>query len=130
MLLKKLFKIVGWILIFLIGCFGLVKISILINFKCIYQELFHISCFGCGFSRMILSILRFDIYQAFRYNPLCFLLIIIGIIFGIIDIIYYLLKDKLIKIPKSVIIILVIIIFIYMILRNIPGFEFLLPTEI
>ena len=130
MLHKKLFKIVGWIFVFLIASFFLLKLSILINFKCMYQELFHIACFGCGFTRMVSSLLQFDIYQAFRYNPLCFILIIIGIVFGIINIIYYILKGKLIRIPKIVIIILIIVIIIYMILRNISGFEFLLPTEI
>lgn len=130
MLHKKSFKIVGSIFIFLIGSLGLLKILELINFKCIYQELFHIACFGCGFTRMISSLFKLEFYQAFRYNPLCFILVFVIIIFAVIDIIYYNFKKKFIKIPNIVIIVLVIIIFAFMIVRNIPGFEFLLPTEI
>ena len=104
------------------------KILDIIEYKCPYKELFHIFCAGCGTTRMIKALLKLQIYEAFRYNPLMFIL---GIIFGIyiiyISILY--IKGKKIQIPNTKILIsLGILLVIYMILRNIPYFSFLAPT--
>lgn len=107
-----------------------VKILELINFKCFYEDLFGIACAGCGATRMFKSILKLDIYQAFRYNPLMFILTILGFIYFIINIILYIKGKKLIKLSFKFIFIIIIILLIYMFLRNLPGFEYLLPTKI
>ena len=102
----------------------------LINYKCIFHELFHIWCPGCGGTRMIISIFNLDFYQAFRWNPLLFILFILGIIYIIIGIIIYI-KKRVIMIPniKVCIFILCLLLF-YMIIRNIDMFSYLIPTRI
>ena len=102
----------------------------LINYKCIYRELFNIYCAGCGFTRMIESIINLKFYQAFRYNPLFFILFIIFIPYFIYQIYLYIRYGNIKKPSLKLLIILVIILFIYMVLRNIPLFNYLIPTKI
>ena len=102
----------------------------LINYKCIYRELFNIYCAGCGFTRMIESIINLKFYQAFRYNPLFFILFIIFIPYFIYQVYLYIRYGNIKKPSLKLLIILVIILFIYMVLRNIPKFDYLIPTKI
>ena len=100
-----------------------------IKIPCLFHEMSNLYCPGCGITRMIISICKLDFYQAFRYNPLLFILMPFFVIYGII---YYInwLNDKKTIINKKVWNILLIIIILYMILRNIPYFSFLAPTII
>lgn len=82
---------------------------------------------------MITSLLHLDLYQAFRYNCLLFLsipfvvLLLVDFIFkwliGRKDYIYY-------KINIKVWLILLIITILFGIMRNIPFFDYLIPTTI
>ena len=101
-----------------------------ISFKCFFKELFNIYCAGCGTTRMIQSFLSLNFYQAFRYNPFIFILCIVLIPYITYDIYLYIKKGKIILPSLRIIIIILSLCFIYMILRNIPGFEYLLPTKI
>ena len=103
-----------------------------IPYPCIFNKLTNLYCPGCGNTRMIQSILEGKFYQAWRYNPLCFILIFPSCILGIDYIIKTIQKKDsiLYKIPNKVWIILTIIVIIYGIIRNIPGFEYLRPTKI
>ena len=108
--------------------FASIKFLDLIHFKCVFRKLFGIFCAGCGTTRMIKSMFTLNFYQAFRYNPFMFILTILGLIYLIYMIIIYIRKEE-IKFPSfKIIIIIVILLFIYMLLRNLPGFEFLRPT--
>ena len=100
-----------------------------IKIPCLFHEITNLYCPGCGITRMIISICKLDFYQAFRYNPLLFILMPFFVIYGII---YYInwLNNKKTIINKKVWNILLIIIILYMILRNIPYFSFLAPTII
>ena len=102
----------------------------LINYKCIYRELFNIYCAGCGFTRMIESIINLKFYQAFRYNSLFFILFILFIPYFIYQVYLYIRYGNIKKPSLKLLIILVIILFIYMVLRNIPLFNYLIPTKI
>ena len=87
-------------------------------------------CPGCGITRMILSILKGDLYQAFRYNPLVFILMPF-IIFYFLEIfiskIYN--KESICKrIPDYVFYILIVILIVYGVFRNIDMFSYLRPT--
>lgn len=99
------------------------------NIPCPFHELTNLYCPGCGITRMFLSILKFDLYQAFRYNPFVFCLLPFFIIYGII---YYInwLHDKKTKISNKIWLVLCVLAIIFMILRNIPYFDFLAPTII
>lgn len=101
-----------------------------INFKCPIHEYLHLWCSGCGGTRMFFSILDFNFYQAFRYNPLVFILLVIFCIYFIISVIIYI-KKKAIYLPSSkLLLILLFILISYMILRNISYFSYLIPTEV
>lgn len=103
----------------------------LINFECPYRNLLHIYCPGCGTTRMLKSLLKLDIYQSFRYNPLMFIILVILLpIYIIINIIYYRKNKKILKISKTTIIVFFIIIIIYFILRNLKIGIYLIPTTI
>ena len=97
-----------------------------VGVPCIFFKITGLYCPGCGITRAIFSLMKFDIYQAFRYN----MLIIILLPFAISYYIYiFIFKGKK-RIPKKVLNFLLIITILFGILRNIPEFEFLMPTKI
>ncbi|MBR1413290.1 MAG: DUF2752 domain-containing protein [Bacilli bacterium] len=101
--------------------------------ECPIHKITHLYCPGCGVTRMLFAILKLDFYQAFRYNPLLF----IFLPFISICIIDYLVgfirnKDTIIykRINNKIWFSLVIIFLLFGIIRNIPKFNYLAPTEI
>lgn len=97
---------------------------------CLFKNLFDIECAGCGGTRMFMSLLKLDFYQAFRYNPYVFLLLIVGILYGLYFIIMKLLKKKAYIPNIKWLYVFLVMTFLFMLFRNLPGFEFLLPTEV
>ena len=89
-----------------------------------------IHCAGCGGTRMIFSVLKLDFYQAFRYNPGMFILMVILGVLMLINIFNLILHKNLYLPHKNAIYLCVCLLFFYMIIRNMPGFEFLLPTTV
>lgn len=98
--------------------------------KCPIYEIFHVYCPGCGLTRMLSSILKLDFYQAFRYNPLLFIMLPFSLILLIEDIYSELKKKKSIyrKIPNYIWYIIIVILLAYAILRNI--YPVLAPTVV
>lgn len=124
---KRIFIVSSIIFAVLFLLFFGIKILDLINYKCIFRELFGFYCAGCGTTRMLKSIFEFEFYKAFRYNSFLFILLIIGLIYIFYLIIYYIKEGKL-KLPSlKVILIIIAMLFLYSILRNIPCFYFLRP---
>ena len=121
------------IIIIIIPLYFLYFVKIGIVIKCPIHSILHIYCPGCGLTRMIKSILELNFYQAFRYNPLLFILSPF-ILFLIIDNYINWLKsskNSLYKrINSKVWSILLIIVLVYFVLRNIPMFKYLIPTTI
>ena len=115
-------KITKYIIIFIIALSYLIignKFKIYI--PCLFHEVTHLYCPGCGITRMLFSIIKLDFYQAFRYNMLLFILFPFGS-FLIIENYYSLAINKTPlykKINSKVWIILIIILLIYGLLRNI-----------
>lgn len=95
---------------------------------CPILKYFHIYCPACGITRMFLSVLNLEFYQAFRFNPLVFLLLIILILFSIVQTFIFINKRRFIRISNKFYLGLVIVLIIYTIARNIECFSFLLPT--
>lgn len=80
---------------------------------------------------MIRSLLELNIYQAFRYNPLIFIILFILLpIYIIANLIHYNKRKSFIKITTPQIIIFFIITVIYFILRNTQAGICLIPTQI
>ena len=102
-----------------------------ISFVCPSYTILNIYCPGCGTTRMIKSILTLNFYQSFRYNPLLFIAF---------PFILILLIDKYIKwirgknnflykrINPKFWYFCIVILVIYGIIRNIPAFDYLIPT--
>ncbi len=99
---------------------------------CPIRKIIGLYCPGCGVTRMLLSILKGQFYQAFRYNPLLFLSLPFLILYYI-DYLYCLSKEKKSKIhmlEPRIWYFLIAIFLLYGVLRNIPFFDFLKPTLI
>ena len=96
------------------------------SFQCVFHYITGYYCSGCGITRMLFAILKLDFYQAFRFNPLVFILLCLYIIYFIIK---YIIKIN-IKIPKTCYYVLIGILLVYGVLRNIPLFSYLKPTII
>lgn len=128
-MIKKIKKIVSFLL-FLICMFLYIKVSNYYNFEidCIFYKLTGLYCPGCGITRMFESLFNLKFYQAFRFNPLVFVLLILFIIYLIIGL--FISKPTLKKINKIIIYPLLLIIVIYGILRNFPTFSYLIPTQL
>ena len=101
-----------------------------VGIPCLFYEITGYYCPGCGITRVLFSLLKLDFYQAFRYNPLIFILIIITGIYLLVKFILKKFMNISIEIPNYVYYILLIIVIIFGILRNIPMFDFLSPTEL
>lgn len=126
--MKSVEKIIITIVVLLVLGYG---IFIYFNqnlFFCPILKYLHIYCPACGVTRMILSILELDFYQAFRFNPLIFILLIMLILFSIVQISTFINKRKFIHINNKVYIVLIIVLIVYTIMRNMECFSFLLPT--
>ena len=105
----------------------------IINIPCLFREITHFYCPGCGISRALRSLIHLDLYQAFRYNNLIIILLPIIIIYYLEKILNYF-NIKNLNITKfmnnTFWIILLVIVISYGILRNIPMFSYLIPTKI
>lgn len=97
-----------------------------IGIPCMFHMITGFYCPGCGATRAIRELTRFNIYQAFRYNAL----IIILFPFVIAYIIYkYIFKGKK-NIPNNIFVFLLIVTILFGILRNISIFYFFAPNTI
>lgn len=102
-----------------------------LHYECPWRKIFHIYCPGCGLTRMVKELFQLNIYQAFRYNPLMFILLVVLLpIYIIINVIYYIKNKKLLKVTKTPIIILIIVLLLYFVLRNLPICSYLIPTNV
>ena len=98
--------------------------------NCLWKEKFNIDCAGCGTTRMFKALFELKFYQAFRYNPFVFCLLILAIIYLIYVVICKIRRIGYYKIQNKDLLILLILVILFMIIRNIAGFEYLKPTEI
>lgn len=97
------------------------------SIPCLFHKLTNFYCPGCGITRMIFSILKFDFYQAFRFNPFVFCLLILFIFYFFISFFLNLFNKKQIKINNKVYYVIVILLLLFGIVRNIPYFYYLRP---
>lgn len=123
----KIRDIIVLIVIFLI--YTVLIISFDIGIPCVFYEITGLYCPGCGITRLCLSLFEGDVYQAFRYNPIIFIDLPILFILFVLNIFFK--KNKNIKkITDVIIIFLATITIIFGVIRNIPIFSFLAPTQI
>lgn len=92
---------------------------------CPLYHYFGYYCFLCGCTRSTWALLELDIVAAYYYNPFYFLLLPYCV-FKYIDMSINYIKNNKIEITKDMIF-LIICAFIFMILRNLPITNFLVP---
>ena len=126
-IIKNKIKTIG--LIFFLSCINFIAL-LKMNYKCPWKSLLNIDCAGCGGTRMFIAILNLEFYQAFRYNPLVFLLLICLIVYFIYIIICKLFRIKYFKFNTNHLWGLLFLVIIFMILRNMSIFDYLKPTVI
>lgn len=102
------------------------------SIPCPFHKLTGLYCPGCGITRCILSLLKFEFYASFRYNPLVFILLPFFGFYFIYQVYLYITNrnDKIFsRFPRFVFNILIVIVLGFGILRNIPLFSFLSPIS-
>lgn len=128
MIEKKLFNFL--LMIILLITYLLVGNHFHFLLSCPIKTITGFYCPGCGITRMLLSLLKLDFYQAFRFNPLLFICLPFFGMYYLYDL-YNTYKNREPKFKKFEPIIwysLITIFLVYGILRNIPMFDFLAPT--
>lgn len=129
---KRIIKLLLIILslLMIVFIYYLININYKIFIPCVFHEITGYYCPGCGITRCIFSIIRCDLYDAFCYNELVFILLPFLFIYEIYMVYLYIFdkKDNIInKIPNYIWIILIIIVITFGIIRNLDCFSFLQP---
>ena len=123
--LKEVIIILAILLLYFI-----LNVTISFSVPCLFHEITGLYCPGCGITRMIIAIYKLDFYQAFRYNPLVFIMLPF-IVFLVVDYIHKKIVNKkpvYQHINDKIWYAVIIIFILYGILRNI--FPILAPTII
>lgn len=102
---------------------------------CVIHSLTGLYCPGCGASRALASLLRFELYQAFRWNPLMVVLFPFALFYVVWGSVSFVrcgrntLDDR---IPTGLLWGLAAVVLLYFALRNLPLWPFTLlrPTQV
>ena len=98
--------------------------------ECPWKSMFDIDCAGCGATRMLISMIHLDFYQALRFNPFIFISLILVILYSVYILLSKVLHREYKRINSKVVITYVVLLFAFMILRNISLFSYLKPTVV
>ena len=95
---------------------------------CLFYEITGLYCAGCGTGRALLAILRGELYAAFRFQPLLFILSPLLAYYCIKQYVAFVFGRDVLPFPtiknRFFGIFLLVLILAYWILRNIPVFPF------
>lgn len=100
------------------------------GFKCPFHNILNWDCPGCGGSRMLISLLKFDVYQAFRYNSFIMLTMPIVITIFTVESYKFIMHNRVSNYLDKILVFYAASLVLFGIVRNLPGFESLLPTDI
>ncbi len=98
---------------------------------CLILRLTGFFCPGCGGQRMLLALLRGDVAQAFRQNPLLFFLLPLAAVYMGAEAVRYvwekppLYRKKLFPVLLTCVLAVTVL---FAVLRNLPGFGYLGPA--
>ena len=127
-MIKRFLTITVLSLCLILFVFYSIKLLEFIGYKCPLRVVFNFYCAGCGSTRMMREIFNFNFYQAFRFNPLMFILFVLLCIYCLYGIVVFIKKNKVVTLRIKYIYVFIAILTVYMVLRNIPLFDFLKPT--
>ncbi|WP_067844360.1 DUF2752 domain-containing protein [Amphibacillus sediminis] len=95
-----------------------------IHIPCLFRSITGHYCPGCGMTRAALSILDGDIYQAFRYNMLVFILLPLMLVYTLME------RNEKTKQSKFLMLFMLVLTILFGVLRNLSLFSWLAPTKI
>ena len=107
-----------WVYLYII--IPIFKISV----PCMFRLTTGLYCPGCGMTRFVYSIFKLQLYQAFRYNAMPFVLSPIYAVYLILE------KKGYKKQASAVTMFMLILTILYGIIRNIPEFSWLAPIKV
>ncbi len=130
--MKKLYKIIflGIIFFLILEGYYFLNQKFGLSIPCLFHKITGFYCPGCGITRMLFSLIELNFYQAFRYNPLTFILLLLFLIYKIIYLIGLIIYHHKLKINSLIYYLLIIITIGFGIIRNIPQFDYLKPTVV
>lgn len=99
---------------------------------CFFYRITGFYCPGCGNGRLFIALLQLDFYQAFRYNPLTFVVLpFLLMLFLKYQIAYIRSKNlSFSKIERLLMIFFLVALILFGIMRNLPQLSFLAPTDV
>ena len=118
---KRIIKVISKISILLLILLGYYFLNRYYNIAipCLFHKFTNLYCPGCGITRCLFSLLEFNFIKAFNYNPLVTILLPPFIIYEVVNMYNYILNKPILKIPKFIVNLLLIITIIFGVLRNI-----------
>lgn len=128
--IKRLIIVIGLIILAILAVIILVWQSKTIGYVCPTKRYLDIECPGCGGTRMIISLLHGDIYQAFRYNPFIMITMPIMFLITVQQMLLFIIKGTFSSWLDKVLITYAITLFMFGVVRNISMLDFLKPTII
>lgn len=131
---KKVTIVAGTFLIILFLCsiYIMLYAKFGIGFPCIFHEVTGQYCAGCGMTRAIMALKELDFYQAFRYNIFIFIAFPFLVIYCLLESYYWILnrKNRFENVFHTVAVVILVGVLAYGVLRNVPAFSWLAPTDI
>lgn len=106
------------------------KMSTPYSVKCPIYEATGFYCATCGVTRQAVALLSGDIYQAFRYNILTFIIILPTVVIYIKESIKFIEFNKFSGYLEYILYGYLVAFITFMLLRNTEWFSWLAPTEI
>ena len=128
-LVKRILYGILFPLFIVIGC--LCATSRWLVLPCTFYDLTGLYCPGCGSGRAVAATLRGDLWAAFRWNPMLFILGIPSmavLVWEYIRVVFDIRKMKPVMPPQWLVITVAVLVFIFWIGRNLPWFAFLAPN--
>ena len=101
-----------------------------VGILCPVKETFHLECPLCGGTRMAISLVNFELYQALRYNAFLFLTFPVVLYVYFKQAYLFIKENKLISWIDKFLLGYICLLFLFGVLRNMEIFSWLLPTNI
>ena len=128
-LVKRILYGILFPLFILIGC--LCATSKWLVLPCGFYDLTGLYCPGCGSGRAVAATLRGDLWAAFRWNPMLYILGIPSmavLVWEYIRVVFDIRKMKPVTPPQWLVITVTVLVIAFWIGRNLPWFAFLAPN--